>query len=135
MIPSKIISDCRLILIATSFLFIEQVDITRVTRARGLTGFQIWGLVSVGVFYGYYRVGCRNNELAAERLAERKERYAMAPILQAEQDSWYAERNKIIAEREAEVMKSVEGFTPGQSTYSTERWVPYPFHPLSRYFK
>lgn len=74
--------------------------------------------------FGFYRLGVCNRERNAERLADREARYAMAPILQAEADRWYYEREKEIMAREAEIMKDVKGWKVGEPQYLTKRWVP-----------
>ena len=74
--------------------------------------------------FGFYRVGVCNRERSAEKLADREARYAMAPILQAEEDRWYYEREKEIMAKEAEIMKNVKDWKVGESQYLTKRWVP-----------
>jgi NADH dehydrogenase (ubiquinone) 1 alpha subcomplex subunit 13 len=76
------------------------------------------------IAYGYYRVGVCNKERSGEKLLEREARYAMAPVLQAEEDRWYLEREKEIMKREAEIMKDVPGWKVGEPVYFTRRWVP-----------
>lgn len=78
----------------------------------------------MAIAYGFYRVGVCNKERSGEMLAEREARYAMAPLLQAEEDRWYYEREKEIMKQEAEIMKNVSGWKVGESTYLTSRWVP-----------
>jgi NADH dehydrogenase (ubiquinone) 1 alpha subcomplex subunit 13 len=70
-----------------------------------------------------------------EKLEERRARFAMAPILQAEEDRWYMEREKMILEKEAEIMKNVPGWTVGESTYKSDRWVPRHSSPLNKNLK
>ena len=101
-----------------------QIDIARTARARGPTGLQLWVISSVTIAYGFYRVGVGNKERNGEKLAEREARYAMAPLLQAEEDRWYFEREKEIMQKEAEIMKNVPGWKVGESSYYTSRWVP-----------
>lgn len=91
---------------------------------RGPTGFQIWAFTSLGIAFGFYRVGVYNRERNGEKLAERESRYAMAAILQAEEDRWYCERENAILQKEAEIMKNVPGWKVGESVYLTDRWVP-----------
>lgn len=101
-----------------------QVDLAKAARTRGPTGFQLWAFSSLAIAYGFHRVGVCNRERNGEKLAEREARYAMAPILQAEEDRWYVEREKEIYDKEAEIMKNVPGWVVGQSPYFTSRWVP-----------
>jgi NADH dehydrogenase (ubiquinone) 1 alpha subcomplex subunit 13 len=78
----------------------------------------------VAIAFGFYRVGVCNKQRNGEKLAEREARYAMAPLLQAEEDRWYVEREKEIMKKEAEIMKNVPGWKVGESMYFTKRWVP-----------
>lgn len=93
---------------------------------------QLWVMSSVAVMYGMYRVGVYNRQKSGEKLEERKARYAMAPVLQAEEDRWYMEREKAIQAKEAEVMKFVPGWKVGESTYYTNRWVPRQWAPMDK---
>jgi NADH dehydrogenase (ubiquinone) 1 alpha subcomplex subunit 13 len=101
-----------------------QVDLARTARARGPTGLQLWAISSLAIAYGFYRIGVGNRERSGEKVALREARYAMAPVLQAEEDRWYFEREKEIMQREAEIMKNVPGWKVGESVYYTSRWVP-----------
>jgi NADH dehydrogenase (ubiquinone) 1 alpha subcomplex subunit 13 len=73
---------------------------------------------------GFYRAGTYNNMMKAEMLEERKARYAIAPILQAEADRAYLVQEKEILRQEAEIMKNVPGWKVGASTYTGDRWIP-----------
>ena len=96
----------------------------------------IWGVATASIMFGFYRIGSLNKERSQELLEERKARYAMAPILQAEEDKWYAARQADIIAKEAEIMKNVPGWKPGESVYnSTDRWVPPNFSPLNKHTK
>jgi NADH dehydrogenase (ubiquinone) 1 alpha subcomplex subunit 13 len=76
------------------------------------------------IAWGFYRVGLANHERSGEFNAERDAKYAMAPVLQAEEDRWYVERERYIIAKEAEIMKNVPGWVPGESVYHGKRWVP-----------
>lgn len=104
-------------------------------RARGPSGFQIWLMATVGIAFGFHRVGVRNRMVNGERMAEREARYAMAPFLQAEEDAWYHAREQEILEKEANIMKSVPGWKVGESSYLTDRWVPRQFGMLDKNVK
>jgi NADH dehydrogenase (ubiquinone) 1 alpha subcomplex subunit 13 len=111
------------------------VDIFRKARARGFSGLQIWMLASGCIGYGFYRVGVHNRENNAERALAREARYAIAPILQAEEDLWYHEREQYIMQKEADVMKNVPNWQAGESPYLTSRWVPRQSNMLDRNIK
>jgi hypothetical protein len=49
----------------------------------------------------------------------------MAPVLQAEEYRWYHARGIEIAKKEAEIMKNVPVWNVGESTYLTDRCVPF----------
>lgn len=108
------------------------MDIAKKARARGPTGMQLWALSTGAIMYGFYRVGQHNTEQNGIKLEDRKARYALAPVLQAEEDAMYLLREKAIKDREAEIMKNVPGFQPGASVYYTDRWVPRNVAPLDK---
>ena len=95
----------------------------------------MWGVATAAVAFGFYRVGQYNKQMNGEKLEERRARYAMAPILQAEEDRWYMERENQILKQEAEIMKDVPGWTVGASTYHSDRWVPRHVAPLNKNLK
>lgn len=85
--------------------------------------------------WGFHRVFQHNRAMNGEKLEERRARYAMAPILQAEEDLYYIEREKQIQKQEAEIMKDVRGWTVGESTYLTDRFVNRNVCPLNKNLK
>lgn len=95
----------------------------------------LWGVSSVLIMWGFYRVGKTNREKNIEKAADREVRYAMAPILQAESDRWFVAREMEIKQKEAEIMKDVPGFRPGESVYYTKRWVPRQFTEMDTNYK
>jgi NADH dehydrogenase (ubiquinone) 1 alpha subcomplex subunit 13 len=82
-----------------------------------------------------YRIGQGSKQRSGDKLAEREARYAMAPMLQAEEDRWYMEREREILKKEAEIMKDVPGWKVGESVYLTDRWVPRNVLPLNKNLK
>jgi NADH dehydrogenase (ubiquinone) 1 alpha subcomplex subunit 13 len=76
------------------------------------------------IMYGFYKVGQTNQEKSHNRLEERRVRYALAPLLQAEADTEYLQREREILEKEKQIMKDVPGWMPGKSPYFTGRWMP-----------
>jgi NADH dehydrogenase (ubiquinone) 1 alpha subcomplex subunit 13 len=84
--------------------------------------------------FGFMRLGAGNKERNGEKLLERQARYAIAPILQAEQDSKYLARQAEILQREAEIMSDVPGWKVGESVYNSKsRWVPTNHIPMSKH--
>lgn len=112
-----------------------QIDTLKRARVRGPSGAQIWMVSSLVIAYGFYRVGTSNAARNGEKLEERKARFAMASLLQAEEDRWYVEREKQIFQKEAEIMKNVPGWKVGESPYSSDRWVPRHVAPLNKNIK
>ena len=74
--------------------------------------------------YGFYQVGQTNIERNKEKMLQREARYAIAPVLQAEADREYLEREKINLKKEAEIMKDVEGWKVGASPYFKKVFMP-----------
>jgi NADH dehydrogenase (ubiquinone) 1 alpha subcomplex subunit 13 len=100
------------------------VDTARVFNQRGPKGWQLWAGLSLAIVVGFNRVGKTNQERAQQKMEERRARYAIAPILQAEADREYLAREEIIRAKEAEIMKDVPGWTPGKSPYWSGKWMP-----------
>jgi len=63
-------------------------------------------------------------------MQERKMRYAMVPMLQAEADLMYAAKEAAIKEKEAEIMKNVDGWIVGKSPYYQKIWMPRAINPM-----
>ena len=64
-----------------------------------------------------------------QKMQERKVRYALLPIMQAEADREYMERELVNLRREAEIMKDVTDekgnkWVPGSSQYFGGQWMP-----------
>jgi NADH dehydrogenase (ubiquinone) 1 alpha subcomplex subunit 13 len=87
---------------------------------------------SAAIAFGYWKVGQTNGVVSGEILEERRARYAMVPVLQAESDKWYVVQENEILKREAEIMKDVPHWVVGESTYLTKRWVPRHIAPLDK---
>ena len=77
------------------------------------------------IAYGYYKVGETNQANNQQKYLERKARYAIAPILQAEADRVYAQRELVNLQKEASIMKGVENWnTTSSKAYYSERFMP-----------
>ena len=101
------------------------MDTARIFEQRGPKGWQLWAGLGLAITIGFYRVKRSNEERAAQYMAERRARYAIAPILQAEADREYLAREEVIRKREAEIMKDVvPKWTPGKSPYWSGKWMP-----------
>jgi NADH dehydrogenase (ubiquinone) 1 alpha subcomplex subunit 13 len=113
------------------------LDVFKAGRPRGPSGLTIWAVSTGFIMFGFWRLGVGNTERNGEKLLERQARYAIAPILQAEQDAKYLARQAEILQREAEIMKDVPGWVVGESVYhnKTTRWVPDNPSPFSKHSK
>jgi NADH dehydrogenase (ubiquinone) 1 alpha subcomplex subunit 13 len=123
---------CALLLLLLLFL---QIDVFKQARPRGPSGLTIWAVSTGLIMFGFVRLGAGNTERNGEKLLERQARFAMAPILQAEQDAKYLARQAEILQREAEIMKDVPGWKVGESVYynTKTRWVPDNTNHLSKH--
>ena len=83
----------------------------RVFPTRGPKGWQLWSGASLIIAYGYYQIGQTNIKNNKQKYLERKARYAIAPLLQAEADREYLERELINLKKEKEIMKDVKGWS------------------------
>mmetsp|Transcript_2632 Transcript_2632/g.2885 ORF Transcript_2632/g.2885 Transcript_2632/m.2885 type:complete len:134 (+) Transcript_2632:55-456(+) len=110
----------------------RKVDMGRLLQTRGPKGWQLWAGSSLMIMYGFYQIGQTSNERREEQVHERRLRYAMAPILQAEADREYHVRELIILKKEAEIMKDVEGWVVGRSPYWTQKFMPRAVNPFDR---
>lgn len=104
----------------------------RLLQTRGPKGWQLWAGSCVLIGYGFYQIGQTNIENREQKVHERRLRYAMAPILQAEADREYLERELINLKKEAEIMKDVDGWTVGRSPYWTAKFMPRAVNPFDR---
>lgn len=102
----------------------------RVFPNRGPKGWQLWSGATIMIAYGFYQVGKTNRENNQQKYLERKARYAVAPVLQAEADREYLERELINLKKEAEIMKNVEGWKVGASPYFTGKFMPRAVDPF-----
>jgi len=84
------------------------------------------------IMYGFYQIGQTNIEKREQKMHERKMRYAIAPILQAEADREYLEREQIYLKKEADTMKDVDGWVVGRSPYWTQKFMPRAVNPFDR---
>ena len=99
---------------------------------RGPKGWQLWAGSALLMSWGYYRIGQYNVERNQQKMQERKVRYALAPILQAEADREYMIRERANLQKEAEVMKDVSGWKVGASPYFSGKWMPRAVGQLDR---
>lgn len=108
----------------------KKVDTLRAFPTRGPNGWQLWTGASLIIAYGYYQVGQTNIKNNQQKYLERKARYAIAPLLQAEADREYLERELINLKKEAEIMKNVEGWKVGRSPYFSGVFMPRAIDPF-----
>lgn len=74
--------------------------------------------------WGFYTVGKTNNKRVEQRLENRRVRYAISPLLQAEADYVYMLREQENLRREQEIMKNVPGWTVGERWLFSNRFMP-----------
>lgn len=95
----------------------------------------MWLGTSAVMMFGFYRVGQGNREGVEQKVEERKVRYALAPLLQAESDKELLKREQQNLNREAEVMKDVPGWKVGAGVYNNGKWMPRAVAPLQHSIK
>mmetsp|Transcript_14587 Transcript_14587/g.33946 ORF Transcript_14587/g.33946 Transcript_14587/m.33946 type:complete len:139 (+) Transcript_14587:138-554(+) len=92
---------------------------------RGPKGWQIFLGASIGIFWGFSRLGAGNKKRAEQKLFERQERYTLVSLLQNEADREYLMREKKLQKHEATIMSEVPGWQVGKSHYyNSSRWTP-----------
>jgi NADH dehydrogenase (ubiquinone) 1 alpha subcomplex subunit 13 len=91
---------------------------------RGPKGWQLFLGTSVVCFWGYSRIGAGNKKRSEQKLFERQEKYALAPLLQIEADREYLMREKKLLAQEEKIMSEVPGWKVGESQYYGTRWSP-----------
>uniref|UniRef100_A0A7S3LFL8 NADH dehydrogenase [ubiquinone] 1 alpha subcomplex subunit 13 n=1 Tax=Amphora coffeiformis TaxID=265554 RepID=A0A7S3LFL8_9STRA len=97
-------------------------------RSRGPSGFALWAGATALILYGFTRVGATNKESSAEKLLERQARYAMAPILQEEEDRKYLAAQKEVLKKEAEILQGAT-LPP---IYLSDRWAAQNTNPMNK---
>lgn len=77
------------------------------------------------IFWGFSRIGYGNRKRTEQRLYERQEHYALAPLLQNEADREYLIREKALKDQERKIMSQVDGWNASESQYFNPfRWTP-----------
>lgn len=107
------------------------MDMARIFPTRGPKGWQLWSGATLMIAYGYYQIGQMNIKNNQQKYLERKARYAVAPLLQAEADREYLERELINLKKEAEIMKNVDGWKVGMTSYFTGKFMPRAVDPFN----
>ena len=69
-------------------------------------------------------MGTGNKRRNEQALFERRQRYALAPLLQNEADQLFVMREKRLLEQEKAIMSEVPGWEAGKSQYNGTRWTP-----------
>lgn len=82
--------------------------------------------------WGFYRVGVCNNKRVEQKLENRRVRYAISPLLQAEADFEYLRREEENLRREREVMKNVPGWKVGEPWYFSNKFMPRAVDPMRK---
>ncbi|CAG8433962.1 12146_t:CDS:2 [Ambispora gerdemannii] len=85
------------------------------TLVLGITAISAYG------FYRYFQGKNERHELERENMWSR---IHLVPLLQAEHDRDTYRREQAAIKREAEIMKDVPGWKPGESVYHTKRYIP-----------
>jgi hypothetical protein len=83
-------------------------------------------------------VGNTNKASIQQKMQERKVRYGLAPLLQAEADREYMERELVALLKEKEVMKDVvdgegRGWKAGASQFFGGQWMPRRIQQIMRH--
>ena len=78
----------------------------------------------MAIFWGFSRLGAGNKKRSEQRLFERQQNYALAPLLQNEADREYLMREKKLQKQEEKIMSEVPGWKVGESQYYGQRWTP-----------
>lgn len=102
---------------------------------RGPKGWQLWVGSAAFISYGFYKIGQTNTEKQQQKMQERRVRYALAPLLQAESDREYLERELIILRKEAEIMKNNPDWEVGKNPYNTGVFMPRAVSDFARSLK
>ncbi|KAL3780308.1 hypothetical protein HJC23_010570 [Cyclotella cryptica] len=105
------------------------LDFGRYLPSRGPKGWQLWLGSATLIAYGYYQIGATNTAKIQQKMQERKVRYALAPLLQAEADREYMERELVALLKERDLMKDVKdeqgrAWEAGASPFWGGQWMP-----------
>jgi NADH dehydrogenase (ubiquinone) 1 alpha subcomplex subunit 13 len=91
---------------------------------RGPKGWQLFAGTSAVIFFGFWRLGTGNKRRNEQTLFERRQRYALAPLLQNEADQQFTIRENQLLAQEKAIMSLVPGWEAGKSQYNSSRWTP-----------
>jgi NADH dehydrogenase (ubiquinone) 1 alpha subcomplex subunit 13 len=102
------------------------IRIQRRLPSTGPTGMAIFAVGGAVMAYGYYQMYHLIQNRKAGLRALDMHRAPLIPVLQAEEDIRWVANHKAALEVEARIMKNVPGWTVGESTSATGRWIPPP---------
>lgn len=108
------------------------LNFERAFPERGPKGWQIWAGAAFTICYGFYQVGRYNTDRNQQKMQERKIKYALAPVMQAEADREWCLRELIHLKKEAHIMKDVVGWKVGANPYYSGVWMPRATNQLGR---
>uniref|UniRef100_A0A061QUA6 NADH dehydrogenase [ubiquinone] 1 alpha subcomplex subunit 13 n=1 Tax=Tetraselmis sp. GSL018 TaxID=582737 RepID=A0A061QUA6_9CHLO len=100
------------------------IRIARRIPNTGPSGAAIFGVGALVMSYGFYLVGQTNIQRRADKAEREHVRRALVPFLQAEEDRRYLKAKKQLLEKEASIMKDVDGWEVGRSVFNSDRWMP-----------
>ncbi|KAL3145844.1 hypothetical protein ABBQ38_015216 [Trebouxia sp. C0009 RCD-2024] len=92
--------------------------------STGPAGFTLFAVTASIMAYGFIKVGQTNHEKRAAKAEKKAARFAIMPILQAEEDRRYVRAQEEFSRKEKELMKNVPGYVIGENLYSGGRWMP-----------
>ncbi|KAJ9505169.1 NADH:ubiquinone oxidoreductase B16.6 subunit [Haematococcus lacustris] len=98
------------------------IRIERRLPNTGPTGVAIFGVVAALMGYGFYQLYERKTNVKFQADEIFTVRTIVHPVLQAEWDLRYLEHKRKETEKEAEIMKKVPGWVPGEPT-TRHRWL------------
>jgi NADH dehydrogenase (ubiquinone) 1 alpha subcomplex subunit 13 len=99
--------------------------------STGPTGAVLIGVGLAVMAYGHYKLSIYSHDIKSEAEEIRAIRQTILPVLQAEYELRYLKDARTRSAYEAEIMKNVPGFTPGECT-TRHRWMMPKEHFLSR---
>jgi len=92
--------------------------------STGPTGFTLFAVTSVIMAYGFVKVGETNHEKRAMKAEKKAARFAIMPVLQAEEDRRYVKAREAFLKKEEQLMGHMPGYKTGENLYSGGRWMP-----------
>ncbi|XP_070542945.1 NADH dehydrogenase [ubiquinone] 1 alpha subcomplex subunit 13-like [Ptychodera flava] len=99
------------------------IDYKRHLPRRGVSGYMMFIGCAATMTVGFIGLCLNNRRRRRWKFEDQEAKITLMPILMAEEDRRLLIEMKKLREQEAEIMKDVPGWVPGEKIYHSDRWV------------